>query len=419
MDDDNPSSDLIQQATARLRRKQLEEQLTSMMDCMAKIQVQSSYLYDQLAGVMKMTQQLKNYDDTEQQQQQMDLLENHFKLHQTMLHQWFPISVDSLIPADDDSQAMATSSSSSSLSDGSMETRKTMVLLEHQWDQLHRLQRRLRIKHHQRQHQYRQRMENSEEVLADFAIANSPPTTTIQHWKNMQSAMGMHHLPLSTHTMISPPSPTSSSLHLAAATKSMSPSCSYQLTSYQNDDPYYHLYSNQDCISYLYDTNEEKYDDDDGHSESSSSYDTNRSEYSSIKSTPSSSFTQPSSFLCGTPKDSHDTLFDDTMAFLDQMALEHNPDNALEDDYFFDDMVFLLDHPELCHQPLADLAPLLEHQRISQANEMKSGDLSSESSPPYIYNLCTSGIQWCRFLSVLTASTMISLLNGPDDLLID
>ncbi|SAM07892.1 hypothetical protein [Absidia glauca] len=455
-DDNNPNSDLIQQATTRLRRKQMEEQLSSMMDYMASVQIQSTYIYEQLASAMKMTQQLKDYDDVEQQHQQMDLLEHQFKLHQTMLHQWFPLSTHSLIHDDHDdtgsySETIDAHPSPSLLSD----LDKDMAALGQQWKQLHRYQRRLRVKHHRQKHQRRQRMhdmDDDENVLADLAIANSSSSATTassasqhhhyhqHHRKNLHSAMGMHHLPLSNQAVISPPlsqiscrGPSSSSSHLAAAaaattaTKSvlplpplsLSPSCSCQFSySRRPDDASHHhnhlYYNTQKDDMPGHPSLYGYYDDDDDNS----SYDTNRSEYSSIdaQSLPSSDTTPP--------KESLDTAFDDTMAFLEQMAGKggDNDDGGLDgafDDDFFQDMAFLLDHPELCDQSLADLTPLLEQQHQVDNDAWEVSEPPHEASSPYIYNLCTSGVQWCRFLSVLTASTMISLLNGPDDLLMD
>ncbi|ORZ18998.1 hypothetical protein BCR42DRAFT_436321 [Absidia repens] len=120
MDDDDRTKmkkiDLIQQATTRLRRKQLEEQLSDMMTGLTNIQTQSKYLYGQLSGAMATTQQLTDYD-LEQQHEQMDLLENQAKLHQAILQQWFPFmsssTMDCDIPMDinDDSSIVSNSNS--------------------------------------------------------------------------------------------------------------------------------------------------------------------------------------------------------------------------------------------------------------------------------------------------------------------
>lgn len=206
---------------------------------------------------------------------------------------------------------------------------------------------------------------------------------------------------------------------------SLSPSCSCQFSYRRAADEaahhHNHLYysTQKDDMPGLPSLYGECYDDDDD--DDNSSYDTNRSEYSSIDAVSSpSSGTTPL-------KESHDAAFDDTMAFLEQMAEkgDNNGNGGLDgafDDDFFQDMAFLLDHPELCDQSLADLTPLLEQQHHQAGEDSDAWTVSEppqEAISPYIYDLCTSGVQWCRFLSVLTASTMISLLNGPDDLLMD
>lgn len=466
--------DLIQQATTRLRRRQLEEQLSGMMAYMTEIQTQSKHIFDQITCAMTTTQQLTDYD-IGQQHMQMDLLEKQVTLLQSMQQRWFPsIPTDTaLLCTTDDSGAndingnhgnhgsvtvaveddQTASVSMSRLSSLSMISslfsrpisRATSVseftdvdsngddydyrhsyatlppstaALDQQWNQFYRHQRRLRTKNHRKRYQDRQRLNGSndrDDILADLVIASPPSTATIQHrphqkYNKVASKLA---LPLSTTTRdlssssIPLPSPPMSPLSSSTSCRS---STFTQATHY----PHHHTYLPSDR-SIGYDSQEDDIR-------------TDVTDYCGSE--------DSQQHLDRPKEDMQYNVFDDAMDFLEQMdaalAKKANGDDDGYDDQFFQDMTFLLDHPELCNQPLADLAPLLEqHQQQQQQQEgdqlprslstMRSYGPTHGPSPssPYLKHLCSSGWQWYRFLSVLSASYVVSLLKGPDDLLID
>ncbi|SAM01127.1 hypothetical protein [Absidia glauca] len=466
--------DLIQQATTRLRRRQLEEQLSGMMAYMAEIQTQSKHIYDQITCAMTTTQHLTDYD-IGQQHTQMDLLEKQVILLQSMQQRWFPsIPTDTAslcttddngandingsygnhgsatAAVDDDQTASITMSRLSSLSMISSLfsrpiSRATSVseftdvdstgddhdfrhsyatpspstaALDQQWNQFYRHQRRLRTKNHRKRYQDRQRLNGSDDrddVLADLVIASPPSASATMkrplHQK-YNKVTSMLALPLSTtardlsSSSIPLPSPPMSPLSSSNSCRS---STFPQATLY----PHHHAYLPSD-----YSTSYDLQEDD---------IRTDVNDYCG---------SVDSQQRLDRPKeDAHYNVFEDTMDFLEQMdaalAKKTDGDDDGYDDQFFQDMTFLLDHPELCNQPLADLAPLLEqhHQQQQQESDQLPRSLSTmrsygpthgpSPSSPYLKDLCSSGWQWYRFLSVLSASYVVSLLKGPDDLLID
>ncbi|CAO3607312.1 unnamed protein product [Cunninghamella blakesleeana] len=134
------------------------------------------------------------------------------------------------------------------------------------------------------------------------------------------------------------------------------------------------------------------------------------------------------------------TVLDDTLDFLDQYnqdnfssnnSMKKNKmDQQIEDDgfdeQFFQDMAFLLDHPEICNRPLADVTPLLKQHQLEQSYSNSScNSLSLMNHHSYQIekhhhqqqqSKLQSVYQWGRFLSVLSATYVVSLLKGPDDL---
>lgn len=139
------------------------------------------------------------------------------------------------------------------------------------------------------------------------------------------------------------------------------------------------------------------------------------------------------------------TVLDDTLDFLDQYTHQlnnnqdtystcnnknnNNNEEQAEDDgfdeQFFQDMAFLLDHPEICNRPLADVTPLLKQHHLEQSHSCNSLSLMNQQ---HHHNLekhyqqqqpqskLQSIYQWGRFLSVLSAAYVVSFLKGPDDL---
>ncbi|CDS06979.1 hypothetical protein LRAMOSA09502 [Lichtheimia ramosa] len=97
-------------------------------------------------------------------------------------------------------------------------------------------------------------------------------------------------------------------------------------------------------------------------------------------------------------------VLDDAMSFLDSLS-----DNA-DDGGFGQDMDFLLRHPDLCCRPLSEIqGTMTEIQRRE----------SQTTLAQWTQAACAQSWKWYKFLNVLTAAVMISVLKGPDDMLDD
>ncbi|KAJ8654957.1 hypothetical protein O0I10_009353 [Lichtheimia ornata] len=97
-------------------------------------------------------------------------------------------------------------------------------------------------------------------------------------------------------------------------------------------------------------------------------------------------------------------VLDDAMSFLDSLS-----DNA-DDGGFGEDMDFLLRHPDLCCRPLSEIqGTMTEIQRRE----------SQTTLAQWTQAACAQSWKWYKFINVLTAAVMISVLKGPDDMLDD
>ncbi|ORX58986.1 hypothetical protein DM01DRAFT_1333581 [Hesseltinella vesiculosa] len=92
-----------------------------------------------------------------------------------------------------------------------------------------------------------------------------------------------------------------------------------------------------------------------------------------------------------------------TMAYLEQ--LEALPGDE-DDQQLLDDLAFLLDYPR--DQPAPPTSKQYSH--VSNRQRVHPSQALCEKNAGH------SAWEWCRFLSVVSASYAISLLKGPDDL---
>ncbi|KAI7879744.1 hypothetical protein K492DRAFT_208009 [Lichtheimia hyalospora FSU 10163] len=97
-------------------------------------------------------------------------------------------------------------------------------------------------------------------------------------------------------------------------------------------------------------------------------------------------------------------VLDDAMSFLDSLS-----DNA-DDGGFGQDMDFLLRHPDLCCRPLSEI-----QETMTEIQRRESQTTLSQ----WTQAACAQSWKWYKFLNVLTAAVMISVLKGPDDMLDD
>lgn len=118
-------------------------------------------------------------------------------------------------------------------------------------------------------------------------------------------------------------------------------------------------------------------------------------------------------------------VLDEAMSFLDGLS-ENGSDGG-----FREDVYLLLENPDLCCRPLSEIETKmneLRRQETTQPTDFMLKDilwlfkpsawcqLAMKYSSNLIYNLACSSLQWCRFLSVLAAAVIISVLKGPEDI---
>jgi hypothetical protein len=118
------------------------------------------------------------------------------------------------------------------------------------------------------------------------------------------------------------------------------------------------------------------------------------------------------------------TVLDEVMSFWDSIS-ENGDDGGLGEDLYL-----LLRNPDLCCRPLSEIESTMNELRQQEhpVNMMAVKDtlrllnpaawyqLGIKYSSDLIYNATCSSLQWCRFLSVLAAAVVISVLKGPEDI---
>ncbi|KAK4510864.1 uncharacterized protein ATC70_005299 [Mucor velutinosus] len=119
-------------------------------------------------------------------------------------------------------------------------------------------------------------------------------------------------------------------------------------------------------------------------------------------------------------------VLDDAMSFLDGLS-ENGSDGG-----FRQDVYLLLENPDLCCRPLSEIETRMNELRRQDTKQAPPDfmlkdilwllkpsawcQLAMKYSSSLIYNLTCSSLQWCRFLSVLAAAVVISILKGPEDI---
>ncbi|KAL9548009.1 hypothetical protein MBANPS3_005886 [Mucor bainieri] len=122
-------------------------------------------------------------------------------------------------------------------------------------------------------------------------------------------------------------------------------------------------------------------------------------------------------------------VLDEAMSFLDGLS-ENGSDGG-----FRQDVYLLLENPDLCCRPLSEIETKMNELRRQDTKQAPASltdfmlkdilwllkpsawcQLAMKYSSNLIYNLTCSSLQWCRFLSVLAAAVVISILKGPEDI---
>ncbi|KAG2221113.1 hypothetical protein INT45_008634 [Circinella minor] len=121
-------------------------------------------------------------------------------------------------------------------------------------------------------------------------------------------------------------------------------------------------------------------------------------------------------------------VLDDALSFLDNMSVD--------DGGFGEDMEFLLGHPDLCYGPLNEILGKKtvtgSHHKEQQCTKKQSRYYHVQPKvtiPTALYHYgmswmssmgysaCLKSVRWCKFLSILFAAMMVSVLKGPQDIL--
>ncbi|EPB81880.1 hypothetical protein HMPREF1544_11394 [Mucor circinelloides 1006PhL] len=123
-------------------------------------------------------------------------------------------------------------------------------------------------------------------------------------------------------------------------------------------------------------------------------------------------------------------VLDEAMSFLDGLS-ENGSDGG-----FREDVYLLLENPDLCCRPLSEIETKMNELRRQETTKQQAPSftdfmlkdilwllkpsawcqLAVKYSTNLIYSLTCSSLQWCRFLSVLAAAVVISILKGPEDI---
>jgi hypothetical protein len=108
-------------------------------------------------------------------------------------------------------------------------------------------------------------------------------------------------------------------------------------------------------------------------------------------------------------------VLDEAMSFLDGLGDD--------DGGFGEDMYLLLHNPDLCCRPLSEIENTMHELKQKQHTSMIGLLLTMMWPGTYMqffmsvaYSTACTGLEWCRFLSILGAAVVISLLHGPKDL---
>lgn len=113
-------------------------------------------------------------------------------------------------------------------------------------------------------------------------------------------------------------------------------------------------------------------------------------------------------------------VLDDTLSFLDSLS-----ENA-DDGGFGEDIDFLLRHPDLCCRPLSEVMTEIRRPPPPPEAWIAAYHFLRLCFSPTLLLQCLSNLiyaggaycwRWCRFLMILSAATTISLLRGPQDIL--
>lgn len=102
----------------------------------------------------------------------------------------------------------------------------------------------------------------------------------------------------------------------------------------------------------------------------------------------------------------HETILEEAMRFMDDVEQD------ADDGGFSEDLLLLLQNPDLCCRPFSEIESTMHELR-----QQRQGGSLIQPLHNMMYKATTSALQWTRFLSVLSASVVISIMKGPDDLL--
>ncbi|KAG2209241.1 hypothetical protein INT47_005533 [Mucor saturninus] len=97
-------------------------------------------------------------------------------------------------------------------------------------------------------------------------------------------------------------------------------------------------------------------------------------------------------------------VLDEAMSFLESIS-ENGDDMGFGEDFYL-----LLRNPDLCCRPLSEIQSTM--QELRQQTYMNQWLTMGKSM---VYQTTCTSLQWCKFLSVLSAAVVISIMKGPED----
>lgn len=102
-------------------------------------------------------------------------------------------------------------------------------------------------------------------------------------------------------------------------------------------------------------------------------------------------------------------VLDEAMSFLDSIS-ENGDDMGFGEDFYL-----LLRNPDLCCRPLSEIQTTMQELRQQQQLQYLNPTHWCKMGMDVVYKTTCTSLQWCKFLSVLSAAVVISIMKGPED----
>ncbi|KAI9016498.1 hypothetical protein CLU79DRAFT_314363 [Phycomyces nitens] len=433
--------ELIQRATTRLRRRRLEEDLLDVISSLTSLRTQlESFKLEAEAtidAVSKIEQEDSLVDsnvdrrvsENQKHNQELDVLERRLQAHKLQLDQFKPIdqpipahltppvptpsvsrltslsSLFSRAPSVTSASSVTSESSVTSISDNEDLTSTQECPVSPEEEQQRRHRRRRRVRRVRQQHQERVRLDQEDTVATELEwkpkywpiekneiqdIPHYEPTMTADNFRSNRpyrqhrsdSISSLSDISISSSSSFSSPRGLDDIDDLCLLYKPsrphhpLSPASSFNLSQHQ--------------ASYIY----------------------------------------PEDDMCslGDSKPYHQLIFDSQQEYPTHKKILDEIEDIVDNDAHYDtdlmdDILNILNNPEFSGRSFAEIQDTVVAMRQSSVQLYPSAfspsswlEHGKKQSISIANNAVGSSWKWCKFLSILSASVMVSLANGPQDI---